>query len=97
MSIDLGDIHNDGRPELVATDMKPYAPEDPAVATQWAPLMAAMLPMVMLPGDIQTIRNMPGWRTMIQAYIITSAKPQVWTRRAGRRRRALVTLTWMAH
>lgn len=57
MSIDGGDIHNDGRPELFATDMKPYAPEDPAVATAWAPLMARMLPMVMEPNDIQMMEN----------------------------------------
>jgi len=58
MSIDVGDLHNDGRPELVATDMKPYAPEDPVVATAWAPLMAGMLPMVMEPNDIQMMENM---------------------------------------
>ncbi len=57
MSIDVGDIHNDGRPELMATDMKPYAPEDPTVAMEWAPLMAGMLPMVMEPGDIQMMEN----------------------------------------
>ncbi len=57
MSIDAGDIHNDGRPELMATDMKPYAPEDPAVAVAWAPLMAGMLPMVMAPNDIQMMEN----------------------------------------
>ena len=57
MSIDAGDIHNDGRPELMATDMKPYAPADPAVAVAWAPLMAGMLPMVMAPNDIQMMEN----------------------------------------
>jgi hypothetical protein len=57
MSIDVGDVHNDGRPELMATDMKPYAPEEVTVATAWAPLMAGMLPMVMEPNDIQTMEN----------------------------------------
>ncbi len=57
MSLDAGDIHNDGRPELFASDMKPYAPEDPIVATAWAPLMAGMLPMVMMPNDIQVMEN----------------------------------------
>lgn len=41
MSIDVGDINNDGRPELYAVDMKPY---DVATSTMvaWLPLMATM-------------------------------------------------------
>ncbi|HWQ12226.1 MAG TPA: CRTAC1 family protein [Roseiflexaceae bacterium] len=41
MSIDQGDINNDGRPEFYAVDMKPY---DIAVSTMaaWLPLMATM-------------------------------------------------------
>ncbi len=41
MSIDQGDLDNDGRPELFAVDMKPY---DVGVATlaAWLPLMATM-------------------------------------------------------
>ena len=36
MSFDLGDIDNDGRPELFSTDMKPYA-DDQATRTAWQP------------------------------------------------------------
>jgi hypothetical protein len=43
MSIDQGDLDNDGQPELFVTDMKPY---DIGVSTMvaWLPLMAAMQP-----------------------------------------------------
>lgn len=43
MSLDAGDVHNDGRPEIMASDMKPYDPTDDAVAQAWAPLMADMM------------------------------------------------------
>jgi hypothetical protein len=38
MSLDLGDIDNDGTQELFATDMKPMA-KDPATLAQWLPMM----------------------------------------------------------
>ncbi len=38
MSYDLGDVANDGRLALFATDMKPYS-RDPRVLASWAPLV----------------------------------------------------------
>jgi hypothetical protein len=54
MSFDHGDINNDGRLELFATDMKPY---DGAAETMaaWEPLMAGMDPPA--PGDPQIMEN----------------------------------------
>jgi enediyne biosynthesis protein E4 len=40
MSLDQGDIDNDGTPELFAADMKPYAGENMAA---WAPVMDGMM------------------------------------------------------
>lgn len=56
MSLDAGDVHNDGRVEFFASDMKPYDPTDPAVAQAWAPLMADM-PMMHNPDDPQVMEN----------------------------------------
>jgi hypothetical protein len=56
MSLDAGDVHNDGRTEFFASDMKPYDPTDPAVAQAWAPLMADM-PMMHNPNDPQVMEN----------------------------------------
>jgi len=55
MSFDQGDVDNDGRLELFATDMKPY---DKGVATlaTWQPMMAALYSPVPL-GDPQIIEN----------------------------------------
>jgi hypothetical protein len=55
MSFDQGDIDNDGRLELFATDMKPY---DKSVATlaMWQPMMSALYSPVP-PGDPQIIEN----------------------------------------
>ena len=55
MSIDQGDIDNDGRPELYAVDMKPY---DVAVSTMasWLPLMATM-PTKHDPSDPQVVES----------------------------------------
>jgi hypothetical protein len=41
MSIDVGDINNDGHWELFATDMKPYA-TDSQTLSAWEPVMAGM-------------------------------------------------------
>jgi hypothetical protein len=50
MSIDFGDVNNDGRTELFAADMKPY---DIGVHTlaSWLPVMARM-PKTIAPGDL---------------------------------------------
>jgi len=40
MSLDQGDIENDGAPEIFASDMKPYGGEDMA---DWAPVMDDMM------------------------------------------------------
>ncbi len=42
MSLAAGDVDNDGRPDLMATDMKPSS-RDPAVLAAWAPAMAGMM------------------------------------------------------
>jgi hypothetical protein len=55
MSLDAGDIDNDGDPELFATDMKPYA-QDVATLAVWRPLMAQMWEPP-LPGDPQIMEN----------------------------------------
>ena len=56
MSFDLGDINNDGKPELFATDMKPYA-DDPALMAAYAPLMAGMSEEMHMEGDPQIMEN----------------------------------------
>lgn len=55
MSIDQGDIDNDGRPELFAVDMKPYDVAVPTLAA-WLPLMATM-PTRHDPADPQVIES----------------------------------------
>ena len=41
MSFDLGDVNNDGQPEILATDMKPYQTDVKTMAS-WLPLMDYM-------------------------------------------------------
>ncbi|MGH2544382.1 MAG: CRTAC1 family protein, partial [Ardenticatenaceae bacterium] len=55
MSFDSGDIDNDGREELFATDMKPYS-DDPETMAAWQPLMAEM-DHPPLEGDPQIMAN----------------------------------------
>jgi hypothetical protein len=55
MSFDQGDIDNDGRLELFATDMKPYN-KSVATLAAWQPMMAAMYSPVPL-GDPQITEN----------------------------------------
>jgi len=55
MSFDLGDINNDGMPELYATDMMPYA-HDAATMAAWQPVMDRM-PHTMKEGDPQVMEN----------------------------------------
>ena len=55
MSIDLGDIDNDGQVELFATDMKPYDWSVRTVA-QWRPMLTKM-PNDTFVGDPQIMEN----------------------------------------
>jgi hypothetical protein len=55
MSFDQGDIDNDGRPELFATDMKPYDVRTHTLAS-WLPMMATM-PQTHAPDDPQVMEN----------------------------------------
>jgi hypothetical protein len=55
MSLDHGDIDNDGAPEIFASDMKPYA-SDPATMAAWEPLMAGM-EHEQMEGDPQVMEN----------------------------------------
>ncbi len=50
MSLAAGDINNDGRPDLMATDMKPPS-QDPEVLAAWAPAMAGMMAAIMEEHD----------------------------------------------
>jgi len=56
MNLEIGDVHNDGRLEVFASDMKPYDPTDPQVAMDWAPMMATM-PMHHDAYDPQVMEN----------------------------------------
>jgi enediyne biosynthesis protein E4 len=55
MSFDQGDIDNDGRLELFATDMKPYDVRTQTLAS-WLPMMATM-PQTHAPDDPQIMEN----------------------------------------
>jgi hypothetical protein len=55
MSFDHGDIDNNGRAELFATDMKPYD-HSPETEAAWLPIMAGMDDEPM-PGDPQVMEN----------------------------------------
>jgi hypothetical protein len=55
MGFDQGDINNDGRPELFATDMKPYDVGTHTLAS-WLPMMATM-PQIQAPDDPQVMEN----------------------------------------
>lgn len=61
MNLDAGDVHNDGRLEVFASDMKPVDPTNPAVAIAWAPVMANAKPPqrngVPDPYDPQVMEN----------------------------------------
>jgi hypothetical protein len=56
MSFDWGDIDNNGRAELFASDMRPYA-DDPQTLAAWQPLMESMMNDPHLPGDPQVMEN----------------------------------------
>lgn len=55
MGFDLGDIDNDGRSELFATDMKPYNTDIRTLA-EWRPMMSKM-PHNTFRGDPQVMEN----------------------------------------
>ena len=57
MSLSAGDVNNDGRPDLFATDMKPPA-DDQEALTAWQPVMEAMMAAGMEEHDErQLMRN----------------------------------------
>jgi hypothetical protein len=56
MSFDMGDIDNNGRLELFATDMHPYS-DSQEVMQAWQPLMEQMMAIPMLPDDPQVMEN----------------------------------------
>ena len=55
MSFDLGDIDNDGSPELFSTDMKPYL--DDATRAAWRPLLESFEDEAHRDGDPQVMAN----------------------------------------
>ena len=66
MSLDAGDIDNDGVFELFSSDMMPYR-SDAATVAAWAPLMADMSD-VAVPGDPQIMSNVLQVPTGIAGY-----------------------------
>lgn len=56
MSLDTGDVDNNGSFELFATDMMPYN-NDPATAAAWAPILEAMMADPHLEDDPQIMSN----------------------------------------
>ena len=71
MSLDVGDIDNDGSPEIFATDMKPYN-KDVRTMANWLPMMRFMSHPTSS-ADIQTTENVlqirrPDGRFDNQAY-----------------------------
>lgn len=56
MGFDSGDINNDGKPELFATDMKPYDQSIQRLA-DWKPMMAAMMKHDLPWNDPQVMEN----------------------------------------
>jgi hypothetical protein len=55
MSLDVGDIDNDGSPEIFATDMKPYN-KDVRTMANWLPMMRLMSHPTSS-ADVQTTEN----------------------------------------
>jgi hypothetical protein len=66
MSYDVGDLDNDGSPELFATDMKPYRTDATTLAA-WQPVMDKV--MELPNGDPQVIQNVLQMRTVGGAYV----------------------------
>ncbi len=56
MSLDIADIHNNGRWELFEADMKPYS-SDPKVLDDWKPVFDAFLSHGLASGDPQINEN----------------------------------------
>lgn len=55
MSFAWGDVDNNGRAELFASDMHPYS-DAPDIMAQWQPVMDNMM-HDMMPGDVQQMSN----------------------------------------
>lgn len=66
MSFAAADVDNDGREELFASDMKPYA-DDPETLAKWQPVMDGMHD-VMAEGDPQIMENVLQVRQADGAY-----------------------------
>ncbi len=87
MSLDAGDIDNNGTAELLAADMSPYA-IDPATLAQWLPVISRMEEGARLVDDPQTMTNAlqvqrgSGWREEATARGI-GATGWSWTSRFG--------------
>ncbi len=56
MSLDAGDINNDGQLEIFATDMKPYE-QDAEALSAWAPIMESMMDEPHDASDPQVMEN----------------------------------------
>jgi len=56
MSFAWGDVDNNGRAELFASDMHPYS-EAPDIMEQWQPVMDNMMMHNMMPDDVQQMTN----------------------------------------
>ena len=56
MSLDFGDINNDGQIELFAADMHPYQ-DDPETVAAWEPVMSSMMSDPHPPDDPQIMAN----------------------------------------
>ncbi|MCE7983419.1 MAG: CRTAC1 family protein [Caldilinea sp. CFX5] len=75
MSLDQGDLDNDGRPELFAADMNPYDIA-PATMAAWLPVIANMERGIVHKRDdpqemanvLQTPNNAGGWREAAQGW-----------------------------
>ncbi|HRX05327.1 MAG TPA: CRTAC1 family protein, partial [Anaerolineae bacterium] len=66
MSLDAGDIDNDGVPELFSSDMMPYD-DSPATVAAWAPMMASMV-APHEPDDPQVMSNVLQIYTGVTGY-----------------------------
>lgn len=66
MSLDAGDIDNDGVPELFSSDMMPYD-DSPATVAAWESMMASMV-APHLPGDPQIMSNVLQIYTGVTGY-----------------------------
>ena len=71
MSLDLGDIDNNGSDEIFSTDMMPYD-DDPATEAAWAPIMDDMMDDPHPQEDPQMMANALQMNTNVAGYQNTS-------------------------